>query len=265
MIIDSHAHVILPVEQHLALMESAGVERTVLFTTRVHPERAADLKEFEQEMALLQTIIAGQVNPTLEFLKDAFKDAISEHIQVVKTHPTRFIGFGAIPVGLSYHDTADWLQTYVIEPGMCGIGEFTLAPGKINLLDPIFALSSEAGNLPLWIHTFAPLALDDIKDLIALSKRYKSVPVILGHLGGLNWMETIKLAKEHPQTYLDLSATYTTLAPTLAIRELPERSLFSSDAPYGNPLVARTMIEQVTPDPAVRALVLGENIARLVN
>ena len=78
-------------------------------------------------------------------------------------------------------------------------------------------------------------------------------------------METIKLAKEHPQTYLDLSATYTTLAPTLAIRELPERSLFSSDAPYGNPLVARTMIEQVTPDPAVRALVLGENIARLVN
>lgn len=46
MIIDSHAHVILPVEQQLALMESAGVERTVLFSTRVHPEQAADLEAF---------------------------------------------------------------------------------------------------------------------------------------------------------------------------------------------------------------------------
>ena len=265
MIIDSHAHVILPVEQHLALMERAGVERTVLFTTRVHPERAADLNAFEQEMALLQAIIAGQANYALASMKDAFQDAVQEHVQVVKAHPTRFIGFGAVPVGLSYNDTADLLQTSVIEPGMRGIGEFTLAPGKIDLLDPIFALSSEAGDLPLWVHTFAPLTLDDIRALIQLCERYASVPVILGHLGGLNWMETIKLAKEHPQTYLDLSATYTTLAPTLAIRELPDRSLFSSDAPNGNPLVARTMIEQITPDPAVRALVLGETMARLVS
>ena len=261
MIIDSHAHVILPVEQHLALMENAGVERTILFITSVHPERAADLDAFKQEMAMLQAIIAGQMNDTLE----RFQRALHEHIQVLRTHPTHFIGFGAVPVGLSYNDTADWLQTYVIEPGMRGIGEFTLAPGKIGLLDPIFALSSEAGNLPLWVHTFAPLTLDDIRALIALSQRYPSVPVILGHLGGLHWMETIELAKEHPQTYLDLSATFTTLAPTLAIRELPERSLFSSDAPYGNPLVARTMIEQITPDTTVRALVLGETMARLIS
>jgi predicted TIM-barrel fold metal-dependent hydrolase len=261
MIIDSHAHVILPVEQQLALMESAGVERTVLFTTRVHPERAANLDAFEQEMALLHAILAGQMNNALE----SFKQAIHEHIQVVQAHPTHFIGFGAVPMGLLYSDTADWLQTYVIEPGMRGIGEFTLASGQVNLLDPIFALSSEAGNLPLWVHTFAPLTLDDIRALIALSRRYASVPVILGHLGGLNWIETIKLAKEHPQTYLDLSAAYTILAPTLAIRELPERTLFSSDAPNGNPLVARTMIEQITQDPAVRALVLGETIARLVS
>jgi len=33
MIIDGHAHVILPVERHLALMDAAGVERTILFLT----------------------------------------------------------------------------------------------------------------------------------------------------------------------------------------------------------------------------------------
>lgn len=30
----------------------------------------------------------------------------------------------------------------------------------------------------------------------------------------------------------------------IAIQELPYRILFSSDAPYGNPLVARTIVEQ---------------------
>jgi uncharacterized protein len=260
MIIDGHAHVILPVEQHFALMESAAVERTVLFMTRVHPEQAADLAAFEKEMTRLDAILAGQLKQL-----ESFEHAVHEHIQVVQAHSTRFIGFGAVPLGLSYNDMASWLQRYVIEPGMRGIGEFTLAPGQMGLLDPIFALSSEAGNLPLWVHTFAPLTLDDIRTLIALSQRYVSVPLILGHLGGLHWMETIKLAKEHPHIYLDLSAAFTVLAPTLAIRELPERSLFSSDAPYGNPLVARTMIEQVTSDPAVRALVLGETMASLIS
>ncbi len=62
---DSHAHVILPIEQQLALMESARVERTILFTTRVHPERVADLNGFEQEMAMLHAIISGQMNNAL--------------------------------------------------------------------------------------------------------------------------------------------------------------------------------------------------------
>ncbi|QBD76450.1 amidohydrolase [Ktedonosporobacter rubrisoli] len=260
MIIDGHAHVILPVEQQLALMEKAGVERTVLFMTSVHPERASDLTAFEKEMATLTAIISGQRNGS----QATFERSAQEHIKIVQAYPARFIGFGGVPVGLTHQATAECLQKYVLEPGMRGIGEFTLAPGQIDLLEPIFALSSETGNLPLWVHTFIPLTLEDIRALIRLSQRYASVPLILGHLGGLNWIETIKLAKELPQTYLDLSATYTTLAPTLAIRELPERSLFSSDAPYGNPLVARTMVEQATTDPGIRKLVLGENMARLV-
>lgn len=65
MMIDSHAHVILLVEQQLALMESAGIERTVLFMTRVHPERAADLNGFEQEVAMPHAIISGQMNNAL--------------------------------------------------------------------------------------------------------------------------------------------------------------------------------------------------------
>jgi predicted TIM-barrel fold metal-dependent hydrolase len=165
---------------------------------------------------------------------------------------------------LSYSLTATWLREHVLAQNFRGLGEFTLAPGQIGQLEPIFALSSEFGRLPLWVHTFAPLTLADIRDLIALARRYPSVPVILGHLGGLNWRDTIQLAKETPQAYLDLSASFTMFAPVLAIRELPERTLFSSDAPHGNPLVARTIVEQATESAQIRAQVLGDTLAELL-
>ena len=50
----------------------------------------------------------------------------------------------------------------------------------------------------------------------------------------------------------------------MAIRTLPARTLFSSDAPYGNPLVARTMVEQATANPAVRERVLGGTVVELL-
>jgi predicted metal-dependent TIM-barrel fold hydrolase len=50
MIIDSHAHVMLPTEQQLALMAQAGVEKTVLFATTPHPEKAVDLESFAKEI-----------------------------------------------------------------------------------------------------------------------------------------------------------------------------------------------------------------------
>jgi len=109
-----------------------------------------------------------------------------------------------------------------------------------------------------------PLALADIRDLVALARRYPSVPVIFGHLGGWHWCDTIRLAQDLPRASLDLSGTYTTLAPVMAIRTLPARTLFSSDAPYGNPLVARTMVEQATANPAVRERVLGGTVVELL-
>jgi predicted TIM-barrel fold metal-dependent hydrolase len=260
MIIDGHTHVILPVERHLALMGKAGVDCSVLCITRIHPERAKDLAEFDREMGILNEIIAGKLNN----VQATPLNAIEEHAQVIREHPTRFIGFGMVPVGLSYDETAAWLQKYVLAQHFRGLGEFTLAPGQVSLLEPIFALSSEFGRLPLWVHTFAPLTLADIRDLIALARRYSDVPVILGHLGGLNWRDTIQLAKETPQAYLDLSASFTMFAPVLAIRELPERTIFSSDAPHGDPLVARTIVEQATDSAQVRAQVLGDTLAELL-
>lgn len=65
--------------------------------------------------------------------------------------------------------------------------------------------------------------------------------------------------------YLDLSATFTAVAPRFAMQELPERTLFSSDAPYGDPLFSRQIVEQLSPNREVTERVLGGNILELLN
>ena len=54
-IIDSHVHVMLPVEVQVEALKSAGVGRAVLFPTLVHPEKAANRDEFKFEIGILNS------------------------------------------------------------------------------------------------------------------------------------------------------------------------------------------------------------------
>ncbi|MBH8598719.1 amidohydrolase family protein [Thermoactinomyces sp. CICC 10523] len=260
MIIDSHSHVMLPVEKQIELMNEAGIDKTILFYTSIHPERATDFQSYEKEMRKLFKILGGHVNDAKRREK-----GIEEQLQSIRLYPDRFLGFGSVPNGLNDEKTAEWVEKQVIGNGFKGLGEFTLAPGQINTLEPVFKSSCEFGYLPIWVHTLHPLGLSDIKELAELAKKYAKVPVIFGHLGGLNWLDTIKITKEISNAYLDVSAFYTTVALSLAMLELPERTLFSSDSPYGDPLLVRMAVERHSNDPYTRKCVLGDNIAKLLN
>jgi len=229
MIIDSHAHVMLPTEKQILMMEEAGVDKTILFSTTPHPEKAHDLKSLEKELDILNNILASNTS-----------------------------------LSLTYDETAHWIIDNVIKNKFYGLGEFSPASGQVKYLEVVFQASNELGYLPIWVHTFHPLNFEDIKELIQLAKKYPQIPLILGHMGGIHWLDTIKLAKESDNIYLDLSATYTVIAPKIVIKELPERTLFSSDAPYGNPLLLRRMIEISSPDKKVLEQVLGGNVLELL-
>lgn len=260
MIIDSHAHVLLPTTKQLEIMDQTGIDRTVLFSTTIHPELASDVKELEVEMSILNQIISGQRNAL-----EAKILSLEEQVQVIRENPSRFWGFGTVPLGLTQEETSIWINERVVQNNFVGLGEFTLAPGQVKQLEPVFIAAMEFGGMPLWVHTFAPLNFDDIKTLHDLSKCYPQVPVIMGHLGGFHWLETIKLAKQNKSLYLDLSATFTTIAPLMAIKEIPNRTLFSSDAPYGDPWLARQTIERIISDKYIKRRVLGETIAELID
>ncbi len=167
--------------------------------------------------------------------------------------------------GVELEETEKWMDTQITSNSLYGIGEFT--PGseqQIKQLETIFQALMATKIYPVWVHTFHPVTVDGIKLLMSLCEQYPGIPVIFGHLGGSNWMDVIKFAKEHGNVYLDLSAAFVSIATRMALAELPERCLFSSDAPYGEPYLYRQLIEFVSSDKRVTEMALGENISRLL-
>ena len=263
MVIDSHEHIMFPVKMQLDKMDAAGVDKTVLFCTAPHPENAGTLKELEEEMAALNKILAG-ANSKEDNIR-RLKKNILEVVEVVKEYPERFLGFGSVPLGMGLEETEEWIDTQITSNSFYGIGEFT--PGnkqQIMQLDTVFQALMATKIYPVWVHTFHPVTMDGIKLLMSLCEKYPDIPVIFGHLGGSNWMEVIKFAKEHGNVYLDLSAAFASIATKMALTELPERCLYSSDAPYGEPYLYRQLIEFVRPDKRAAKMALGENISRLL-
>lgn len=259
MIIDSHAHVVLPVEKHIELMDEAGVDKTILFSSSIHPELAQNLEEYEKELNKLYDIIFGK-----KFSMDAKINSIKEQCEIIKKYPSRFYGFGNVPAGFDYEKTASWVKEYVVKNNFKGIGEVTIGNGRTQDLNNIFKAAHDFSNLPIWIHAFWPLDLNDVKGIFNLAKQYSDIPVVIGHLGGLNWLDTIKMAREAKNVYIDLSAFYTSIQLSMVIKELPDRCLFSTDLPYGDLAIEKFAIERVCTDKAVIKQVMGGNAARLL-
>lgn len=264
MIIDSHEHLMLPIEMQIEKLNQAGVDKAILFSTVPHPERAKNLAELRGEMNILYKVLAGANNKEAN-RKRMIKNN-NELAMQMKKYPERFFGFGAVPLGMSEPETSSWIEENILSNEFKGIGEFT--PGsdeQIRQLEVIFQAVNNFSNLPIWVHTFNPVTISGIHILMELCEKYPSVPVIFGHMGGSNWIDVIDFAKSHKYVYLDLSAAFASIATRIAISELPERCLYSSDAPYGEPYLYRQLIEFVSPSQEVANMVLGNNILQLLS
>ncbi len=259
-----HEHIMFPTKTQLEKMDAAGVDKTVLFCSAPHPEKANNLSELESEMDTLYKVLAG-ANSKEDNIR-RLKRNILEVTEAIKNKPDRFLGFGSVPLGLSLEETQEWIETQITAHSLCGIGEFT--PGneqQIMELDTVFQAIQNTRLYPVWVHTFHPVTLDGIRQLMALCEKYSEIPVIFGHLGGSNWIDVIKFAKEHNNVYLDLSTAFVSIATKMALVELPEKCLYSSDAPYGEPYLYRQLIEFISPNQTTVKMALGENIGKLLD
>ncbi|UXY28154.1 amidohydrolase family protein [Streptomyces sp. HUAS TT20] len=128
--------------------------------------------------------------------------------------------------------------------------------------------------VPRWLHFLSrrsfravgrgPWPGRPLRALARLATAYPSVPLVISQLGGLNWMDAIQLVRDTPSMFLELSTANVIFAVRLAIREIPDRTLFGSDAPYGDPVLARTAVERLTRSGEVRDRVWGGTAAQLL-
>ena len=260
LVIDGHSHVTIPIENHIRLMDEAGIDKTVLFRTGVHPELKGSNDEIKEEMQQLQKYLTG--DPAIA---DSYGEAAHEELfKAVNKYPNRFICFGNISLNKDLDTMTKNIQTQISKHHILGIGELALPSGQIHKLENVFKASSQTACLPLWIHCFNPMTLEDILHIEQLAKKYPSVPVIIGHAGGSNWLETIDIVKRNPNIYMDTSAAFSSLVLKLIIKELPDKTFYGVDYPYGDMWVMRKMIERACPDENIRENILGGNIMKLL-
>jgi predicted TIM-barrel fold metal-dependent hydrolase len=195
---------------------------------------------------------------------DAYQAAGAELEAALQAWPDRFIGFGAVPLGLPDDRIAAVVEREVVARGLRGIGELTPPPGQAARVEPVLQAADDHGGLPVVVHGSAPTTADDLRTLTTLARRYPRVPLVVSQLGGPNWMDAVELVRETPSMYLELSTASIVFAVRVAIAEIPERTLFGSDAPYGDPVLARATVERVTASGEVRDRVLGATAAALL-
>ncbi|MFD5409652.1 amidohydrolase family protein [Streptomyces nojiriensis] len=146
LIIDAHSHVHEPVRHHIALLDEAGADRAVLFSTRPHPERATDLASFRREMSVLHETVGGEAGGA-----DGHRAAGEELVAACAAYPDRFIGFGKVRLDRPAERIAAEVEREVVGRGFRGIGELTPPPERAGLVEPVLrAASDHGGSIAFW-------------------------------------------------------------------------------------------------------------------
>ncbi len=216
-------------EETLRLMEEAGVDKAVVF-----PVKYRD-----------------------------FRVAIEEIKSYVDRYPARLIGFARVG---NTEDAADILEWAVKELGMKGV-KIHHGLEQIPTDSPHLAAcmrKAEELNVPVIFDAF----LDNADKAIAAAEKHDG-PIILGHMGGLWYTETIDkciaCAERRSNVYLETSSVVLYEKIEEAVRRVgSERILFGTDGPVIHPGPEIEKIRILRIAEADKANILGENARRLL-
>ena len=250
MIIDIHAHLWADPAAQRARAAVAGVDTTVLLSTRFHPESAVALDGLRREFARLLSGLDGGANGQSD-PADSYVRSTAELIAALDAAPAGAVGFATGPTADSA-GARELIENQLLNPSIVGIGEITPAGGHGADLEPFLQIASDHAGLPVLAHGFAPNTVQDIRTYADLAARYPRVPLIVGAFGGMSAMTLVELAAQRPNLYLDLSSALQVFMVRAAAATVPEQCLFGANSPYGDPLASRSTVEASPPPrPAV--------------
>ncbi len=211
MIIDSHTHVDKfgwydPPETILALMDEAGIDKSIIMTYGDAPDVEGALEYIAEAVAKYPDRLIGyaRMNPRRgEEAHRLFRKAMEEYgFKGLKFHP---VGNLCHPAG---PETTEMIRL------------------AISYQAPVlFHCGDEELTLPLQIAQAAAAC--------------PQATIILGHTGGyFHWMDAIRVAERHSNIVLDTSALPYPQAIKLAVERVgSSRVLYASDGPGCDPTI----------------------------
>lgn len=246
MIVDSHNHLGrrrtdddetpfagVELDDFLAIMDRDGIDHAVIFPL------------FDRY---------GDYNPANETVRRAFM-----------AQPGRFTGLFRVDPYLE-HQTLDDVENALARDGFRGLKIHPRSDrtyiDDFEKMDPLVEIA-QGHDWPILIHTgddppCRPYMLFD------LLKRHPQATFIMGHCGQRAYQEGLWVAGHCPNVYMETSTIAHPQIIQLIIETVgPERVLFGTDVPFGDPRVELFKYEILELHPRIRDMVMAENAVRL--
>ena len=254
--IDGHTHLTRPPGNILKILDETGMDSCVVCSSGLaNGETINSLQDAKDTMA---RVAKAQNSPVIA---KSISEINREIAQVVRESGGRLLGFGKIDIF-----EEDYLRhaEEIVALGLLGIGEIVGIHGHTERLEPLFEFSHRQGGFPLFVHCDYPVDAADLAALAALCQKHEKAVLIIGHFGGDFWLEAIEHAKRLPGVYLDTSEVVNQVPLKVGAREVPQKMLYGTDAPWDLAVAMLVRVENLPVAPEVKEQILGGNLAALL-
>ncbi len=162
----------------------------------------------------------------------------AEMVDITARYGDRIKGYWGFNPNYPEHIARD-LATFEQQSGFLGfkfLSDYHRYPLTGDAYRPVLEYANARG-LPLLMHTWGGSAYNAPAHVADLAARYPRIPLGMGPSGHGDWQGTIRVAQEHANVYLELTAAYATRGAVelMVAGGCSERMLFGTDLPWFDP------------------------------
>jgi len=227
----------------------------------------ADILEQMERAEVEKTILMSA-----QSIQYDFQAGNAELAKAIAPHPQLY---GYVYINMHYPDRSlREMEKYLSTDKFIGVkynGEYSRAAASAPENRQVFMLLEKTYRKPLLLHTWGlpehgnVVAYSLPAQALELARAHPEMNIIMGHMGGTEWMSAIRAAQAAPNLHLDTCASYADRDKVgMAARTLgADRVLFGSGATEGSLFLQKGAILDADLTDEERWLIFYENARRV--
>jgi predicted TIM-barrel fold metal-dependent hydrolase len=227
----------------------------------------ADILAVMQALEIEKCIMMSSLSIQYDFV-----EGNAELAQVIDGHDNLY---GYVYVNMHYpQQSLLEMEKYLPSPKFVGLkynGEYSRSPVNAEENDLVFDLLENKYRKPLLMHTWGfaehgnAMAYSLPAYALELALRRPNLPVVMGHMGGPEWMPAIHAARKADNLYLDTCTSYADCDKVAEAVKLlgAERILWGSGMTENNAYMQKSVVLDAAISARQKELILYENARRL--